>query len=150
MSYNIKAVVIRKHFAGKTGMLMSLFGKIKRGQTERVLEKYGDEVGSLYIKLWKQRTLRSAVAAEVSDFQAHLVEVMLDRFDEQVEKKYTVEFLMGFKRFIAETDVEKLCKEQGMAALVRDSVTLITGLAAEQRTSVQQETYSYFTQNYDI
>ena len=75
---------------------------------------------------------------------------MLDRFDEQVEKKYTVEFLMGFKRFIAETDVEKLYKEQGMAALVRDSVTLITGLAAEQRTSVQQETYSYFTQNYDI
>ena len=131
-------------------MLLNLFEKIKRGQTERVLEKYGDEVGSLYIKLWKQRTLRSAVAAEVSDFQAHLVEVMLDRFDEQVEKKYTVEFLMGFKRFLAETDTEKLYKEQGMAGCVRDTVALISELAAENRTSVQQETYSYFTQNYDI
>lgn len=130
--------------------MSNLFEKILHGQTERVNKKYGEKYGTVYINLWKQRTLRTAVAEQVSDFQAHLIEVMIDRFDDKVEQKYGFEFSIQFKSFLSFINYEKMFKEQNMSALVKETVKLLEKSAAEHRTSVQQETYTYFTQCYDI
>ena len=90
------------------------------------------------------------MTARITDFQAHLVEVMLDRFDEHVEKKYSMEFLMGFKRFLSEADRQRLYKEQRIDALADETVELIAAGAEKHKTSVQQETYNYFMENFNI
>lgn len=131
-------------------LLLDILRKKKLVETDRTIEKYGEELASLYIKIGKQRALRVAVTARVPDFQAHLVEVMLDRFDEHVEKKYSMEFLMGFKRFLSEADRPRLYKEQQIDALADETLDLIVAGAEKHGTSVQQETYNYFMENFNI
>ncbi len=131
-------------------LLLDILRKKKLVETDRTIKKYGEELASLYIKIGKQRALRVAVTARIPDFQAHLVEVMLDRFDEHVEKKYSMEFLMGFKRFLSEADRQRLYKEQRIDALADETVELIAAGAEKHKTSVQQETYNYFMENFNI
>ena len=131
-------------------LLLDMLRKKKLVETDRTIKKYGEELASLYIKIGKQRALRVAVTARIPDFQAHLVEVMLDRFDEHVEKKYSMEFLMGFKRFLSEADRPRLFKEQQIDALADETVELIAAGAEKHKTSVQQETYNYFMENFNI
>ena len=131
-------------------LLLDILRKKKLVETDRTIKKYGEELASLYIKIGKQRALRVAVTARIPDFQAHLVEVMLDRFDEHVEKKYSMEFLMGFKRFLSEADRQRLYKEQRIDALADETVELIAAGAEKHKTSVQQETYNYFMKNFNI
>lgn len=131
-------------------LLLDILRKKKLVETDRTIKKYGEELASLYIKIGKQRALRVAVTARITDFQAHLVEVMLDRFDEHVEKKYSMEFLMGFKRFLSEADRQRLYKEQRIDALADETVELIAAGAEKHKTSVQQETYNYFMENFNI
>ncbi len=131
-------------------LLLDMLRKKKLVETDRTIKKYGEELASLYIKIGKQRALRVAVTARIPDFQAHLVEVMLDRFDEHVEKKYSMEFLMGFKRFLSEADRQRLYKEQRIDALADETVELIAAGAEKHKTSVQQETYNYFMENFNI
>lgn len=131
-------------------LLLDMLRKKKLVETDRIIKKYGEELASLYIKIGKQRALRVAVTARIPDFQAHLVEVMLDRFDEHVEKKYSMEFLMGFKRFLSEADRQRLYKEQRIDALADETVELIAAGAEKHKTSVQQETYNYFMENFNI
>lgn len=133
-----------------TVMLLDILRKKKFVETDRTIKKYGEELASLYIKIGKQRALRVAVTARIPDFQAHLVEVMLDRFDEHVEKNYSMEFLMGFKRFLSEADRPRLFKEQQIDALADETVDLIAAGAEKHGTSVQQETYNYFMENFNI
>ena len=75
---------------------------------------------------------------------------MLDRFDEHVEKKYSMEFLMSFKRFLSEADRARLYKEQQLDALADETLDLIAADAEKHKTSVQQETYNYFMENFNI
>ncbi len=131
-------------------LLLDILRKKKLVETDRTIKKYGEELASLYIKIGKQRALRVAVTARIPDFQAHLVEVMLDRFDEHVEKKYSMEFLMGFKRFLSEADRQRLYKEQRIDALADETVELIAAGAEKHKTSVQQETYNYFMGSFNI
>lgn len=131
-------------------LLLDMLRKKKLVETDRTIKKYGEELASLYIKIGKQRALRVAVTARIPDFQAHLVEVMLDRFDEHVEKKYSMEFLMGFKRFLSEADRQRLYKEQRIDALADETVELIAAGAEKHKTSVQQETYNYFMGSFNI
>lgn len=131
-------------------LLLDILRKKKLVETDRTIKKYGEELASLYIKIGKQRALRVAVTARIPDFQAHLVEVMLDRFDEHVEKKYSMEFLMGFKRFLSEADRQRLYKEQRIDVLADETVELIAAGAEKHKTSVQQETYNYFMENFNI
>ena len=131
-------------------LLLDMLRKKKLVETDRIIKKYGEELASLYIKIGKQRALRVAVTARIPDFQAHLVEVMLDRFDEHVEKKYSMEFLMGFKRFLSEADRQRLYKEQRIDALADETVELIAAGAEKHNTSVQQETDNYFMENFNI
>ena len=131
-------------------LLLDILRKKKLVETDRTIKKYGEELASLYIKIGKQRALRVAVTARIPDFQAHLVGVMLDRFDEHVEKKYSMEFLMGFKRFLSEADRQRLYKEQRIDALADETVELIAAGAEKHKTSVQQETYNYFMENFNI
>lgn len=146
MSYNLNSYILK----GTVMLLLDILKKKKLAETDRTIEKYGEELASLYIKIGKQRALRVAVAARVPDFQAHLVEVMLDRFDEHVEKKYSMEFLMSFKRFLSEADRARLYKEQQLDALADETLDLIVADAEKHGTSVQQETYNYFMENFNI
>lgn len=145
LSYNFNSYTSKD-----TVMLLDMLRKKKLVETDRTIKKYGEELASLYIKIGKQRALRVAVTARIPDFQAHLVEVMLDRFDEHVEKKYSMEFLMGFKRFLSEADRQRLYKEQRIDALADETVELIAAGAEKHGTSVQQETYNYFMENFNI
>ncbi len=146
MSYNFNSYTSKDTVM----LLLDILRKKKLVETDRTIKKYGEELASLYIKIGKQRALRVAVTARVPDFQAHLVEVMLDRFDEHVEKKYSMEFLMGFKRFLSEADRQRLYKEQRIDALADETVELIAAGAEKHKTSVQQETYNYFMENFNI
>ena len=146
MSYNFNSYTSKDTVM----LLLDILRKKKLVETDRTIKKYGEELASLYIKIGKQRALRVAVTARIPDFQAHLVEVMLDRFDEHVEKKYSMEFLMGFKRFLSEADRQRLYKEQRIDALTDETVELIAAGAEKHKTSVQQETYNYFMENFNI
>ena len=146
MSYNFNSYISKDTVM----LLLDILRKKKLVETDRTIEKYGEELASLYIKIGKQRALRVAVTARIPDFQAHLVEVMLDRFDEHIEKKYSMEFLMGFKRFLSEADRQRLYKEQQIDALADETVDLIVAGAEKNGTSVQQETYNYFMENFNI
>lgn len=146
MSYNFNSYTSKDTVM----LLLDMLRKKKLVETDRTIKKYGEELASLYIKIGKQRALRVAVTARIPDFQAHLVEVMLDRFDEHVEKKYSMEFLMGFKRFLSEADRQRLYKEQRIDALADETVELIAAGAEKHKTSVQQETYNYFMENFNI
>lgn len=146
MSYNFNSYTSKDTVM----LLLDILRKKKLVETDRTIKKYGEELASLYIKIGKQRALRVAVTARIPDFQAHLVEVMLDRFDEHVEKKYSMEFLMGFKRFLSEADRQRLYKEQRIDALADETVELIAAGAEKHKTSVQQETYNYFMENFNI
>ena len=146
MSYNFNSYTSKDTVM----LLLDILRKKKLVETDRTIKKYGEELASLYIKIGKQRALRVAVTARITDFQAHLVEVMLDRFDEHVEKKYSMEFLMGFKRFLSEADRQRLYKEQRIDALADETVELIAAGAEKHKTSVQQETYNYFMENFNI
>lgn len=146
MSYNFNSYTSKDTVM----LLLDILRKKKLVETDRTIKKYGEELASLYIKIGKQRALRVAVTARIPDFQAHLVEVMLDRFDEHVEKKYSMEFLMGFKRFLSEADRQRLYKEQRIDVLADETVELIAAGAEKHKTSVQQETYNYFMENFNI
>ena len=146
MSYNFNSYTSKDTVM----LLLDILRKKKLVETDRTIKKYGEELASLYIKIGKQRALRVAVTARIPDFQAHLVEVMLDRFDEHVEKKYSMEFLMGFKRFLSEADRQRLYKEQRIDALADETLDLIAAGAEKHKTSVQQETYNYFMENFNI
>ena len=146
MSYNFNSYTSKDTVM----LLLDMLRQKKLVETDRTIKKYGEELASLYIKIGKQRALRVAVTARIPDFQAHLVEVMLDRFDEHVEKKYSMEFLMGFKRFLSEADRQRLYKEQRIDALADETVELIAAGAEKHKTSVQQETYNYFMENFNI
>ena len=146
MSYNFNSYTSKYTVM----LLLDILRKKKLVETDRTIKKYGEELASLYIKIGKQRALRVAVTARIPDFQAHLVEVMLDRFDEHVEKKYSMEFLMGFKRFLSEADRQRLYKEQRIVVLADETVELIAAGAEKHKTSVQQETYNYFMENFNI
>lgn len=132
--------------------MASIFSKIfnSKEETNRIIEEYGEETGKLFIKLWEQRSLRIYVTERTADFQAHLTNVLKNDLDRKIEQKYSTEVYMKFKEFMASVDSDKLYKECGMNHKVMQIMEEIYDSAAEKRIPVQQETYNWLLENYDI